>query len=206
MNSEPTFQAEAPAKKVQKQSAIATVFDYLELFAWSIFAVMMLFTLVFRICRVDGSSMENTLVNGENLLIWSVGYTPEQDDIVVFHLPEKEGQNTLVKRVIATSGQTVKIDFKNKEIFVDGVRYKDTHAVLKNIAGASVDRYTLFAEHNYDPDNKIFYATVPEGHVFVMGDNRNNSKDSRDYEIAFVDERCVLGKAILRIFPFTVYP
>ena len=206
MNSEPTFQAEAPAKKVQKQSALATVFDYLELFAWSIFAVMMLFTLVFRICRVDGSSMENTLVNGENLLIWSVGYTPEQDDIVVFHLPEKEGQNTLVKRVIATSGQTVKIDFKNKEIFVDGVRYKDTHAVLKNVVGASVDRYTLFAEHNYDPDNKIFYATVPEGHVFVMGDNRNNSKDSRDYEIAFVDERCVLGKAILRIFPFTVYP
>ena len=203
MNSEPKSQA----KKDEKQSPLVTFFDYLELLAWSIFSVMMLFTLVFRLCRVDGSSMENTFKNNENLILWSVGYTPVQDDVVVFHLPEKEGQNTLVKRVIATEGQTLSINFRTKEILVDGVRYEDSHAVLKDThSEASIDRYTLFAEHHYDSDTKIFTATVPEGHVFVMGDNRNNSKDSRDYEIGFVDERCVLGKAILRVFPFTVYP
>ena len=203
MNSEPKSQA----KKDEKQSPLVTFFDYLELLAWSVFSVMMLFTLVFRLCRVGGSSMENTFKNNENLILWSVGYTPEQDDIVVFHLPEKEGQNTLVKRVIATEGQTLSINFRTKEILVDGVRYEDSHAVLKDPhSETSIDRYTLFAEHHYDSDTKIFTATVPEGHVFVMGDNRNNSKDSRDYEIGFVDERCVLGKAILRVFPFTVYP
>lgn len=205
MNSEPILQAENSPKEPQKQSALASVFDYLELFAWSVFVIMMLFTLAFRICRVDGSSMENTLYNGERILIHSIGYTPRQDDIVVFHLSEKEGQSTLVKRVLATGGQQIIINFDTKEILVDGVPYKDAHSILKNQSGAQIGRYTLFAQYHYDTDTKIFSATVPEGHVFVMGDNRNNSKDSRDSEIGFVDERCVLGKAILRLAPFTVF-
>lgn len=206
MNSEPNVQTEQPKKKEKKTSTVSSIFDYLELFAWSVFAVMMLFTFVLRLCRVDGASMEDTLYDRENLILYSVGYTPKQDDIVVFHLADKEGQNTLVKRVIATGGQEVVINFVTKEIRVDGELYKDSHAVLKNLADVTINRYTLFPEHNYDSDQKIFSATVPEGHVFVMGDNRNNSKDSRDPEIGFVDERCVLGKAIVRVFPFTIFP
>ena len=206
MNSEPNLIRKDNAKEQKKQSPLATAFEYLELLAWAIFAVMMLFTFIFRLCRVDGNSMENSFANGENLLIWSIGYTPEQDDVVVFHLPEKEGERTLVKRVIATGGQHVTINFQTKEILVDGVRYEDSHAVLKSFSNELTGRYTLFAEHNYDSDQKIFSATVPDGHVFVMGDNRNNSKDSRDLDIGFVDERCVLGRAIVRVFPFTIYP
>lgn len=205
MNADPTIKTDAPVKEPKKQSPLSSVFDYLELFAWSIFAVMMLFTFAFRLCRVDGSSMENTLYDTENVLLSSVGYTPQQDDIVVFHLPEKEGQTTLVKRVIATGGQTVTINFETKEILVDGVRYEDSHAVLKSISGENIGRYTLFSEHNYDADKKTFSATVPKDHIFVMGDNRNNSKDSRDLEIGFVDERCVLGKVIVRLSPFRLF-
>ncbi len=203
MNSEPNLQTDSPKK--EKSGLVAILFDYLELFAWSIFVVMILFTFAVRLCRVDGSSMENTLYGGENILLYSIGYTPKQDDIVVFHLTDKEGQNTLVKRVIATEGQEVIINFATNEILVDGVRYKDSHAVLKNLSDVKIGHYTLFAEHHYDPETKLFSATVPDGHIFVMGDNRNNSKDSRDTEIGFVDTRCVLGKAIIRLVPFTVF-
>ena len=131
MNSDPILQAENSPKEPQKQSALASVFDYLELFAWSVFVIMMLFTLAFRICRVDGSSMENTLYNGERILIHSIGYTPRQDDIVVFHLTEHAGAETLVKRVIATGGQELVIDFKKCEIYVDGVSVRENPLACK---------------------------------------------------------------------------
>ena len=205
MKSEPNVQTEISQKEKEKQGWVATLFDYLELFAWSVFVVMILFTFAMRLCRVDGSSMENTLYNGENILLYSLGYTPQQDDIVVFHLTDKEGQKTLVKRVIATEGQNVTVNFATKEIRVDGVLYEDSHSILKNSSDANIGRYTLFAKHHYDAEKKIFSATVPEGHIFVMGDNRNNSKDSRDTEIGFVDTRCVLGKAIVRLSPFKIF-
>lgn len=186
----------------------ASVFDIVETFAWSVFVVLILFTFAVRLCRVDGRSMENTLYNGQNLLLYSLNYTPEQDDIVVFHLTDEEHNmtKTMVKRVIATGGQTVELNFNTGKILVDGVEYADSHAVLKD---RTTDRitgvYTLTAEHSYDHATHTFKATVPEGCVFVMGDNRNNSKDGRDTDVGFIDERCILGKAILRLSPFTLY-
>ena len=186
------------------QSVASFLFDILEMFAWSFFVILLLFTFVFRICRVEGRSMENTLYDGQNLLLTNLFYTPEQGDIVVFHLtkPEVGLEKTLVKRVIATEGQTVKIDFKNCEIYVDGVRYEDENAVLKISTDQIIGQYTHYAEYGYNPATGVFSATVPENSVFVLGDNRNNSKDSRDSDIGFVSNDCILGKVFLRLWPF----
>ena len=184
------------------------LFDALEMFVWSLAILLVLFTFVLRICRVEGASMENTLFDGENLLLYSLFYEPQQDDIIVFHLTGEDSnlEKILVKRVIATGGQTVKIDFKNNTITVDGEIYEDAHAVLKNSADVIIEQYINFRpDWNYDPQTDTMTATVPEGHLFVLGDNRNFSRDSRDSGIMFVDERSVLGKVILRISPFIVF-
>ncbi len=215
MNEHPTPpvpQAEAPAPQPSERAGrlICGAFDYLELFAWSVFAVLIIFTFGIRLCRVEGRSMENTLYDGQNLLLWSAGYTPQQDDIIVFHLtkPQVDLQKTLVKRVIAVGGQELVIDTRTGTVTVDGVRYGDTHAVLKDrvtdeITGSYL---TSLFRYDFDPATGIFRTTVPEHTVFVMGDNRNNSKDSRDPEVGFVDERCILGRVALRLLPFTVFP
>ena len=151
--------------------------------------------------------MENTLKNGQNLLLYSFAYEPKQDDIVVFHLTEASSnmQKTLVKRVIAVGGQEVILDTKNNTITVDGKLYEDSHAVLKDrITDEITDKYDNLFYNNYDYATGIYRVTVPEGNVFVLGDNRNNSKDSRNPDIGFVDERCILGKVFLRIAPFSV--
>ncbi len=212
MNNEPMLSPDeqpvsSPVSNEPKQGLVSAVFDVVEMFAWSVFAVLIIFSFAFRLCRVEGGSMENTLYNGENLLLYSFDYTPEQGDIIVFHLtrPEVNLEKTLVKRVIATEGQTVELNFKTATLTIDGEIYDDFHAVLKNQrTDEIIDRYTLTADH-YDRETGIYTATVPEGHVFVMGDNRNNSKDSRDDDIGFVDERCILGKAVLRLSPFEVF-
>ncbi len=205
MNNEPEVQAAPP----KKEESGGFLFDALEMFVWALAILLLVFTFAFRLCRVEGASMENTLYNGENLLLYSFAYEPKQDDIVVFHLTDTDPdlEKMLVKRVIATGGQTVVINFQNKTITVDGVLYKDEHATLKNNADQIIDRYLSNRPNwNYDIKNDIMTVTVPEGYLFVLGDNRNFSRDSRDSDIMFVDERCVLGKVIVRVAPFTVFP
>ena len=204
MNNEPEVQS-APQKKEESGGFL---FDALEMFVWALAILLLVFTFAFRLCRVEGASMENTLYNGENLLLYSLGYEPKQDDIVVFHLTDDEPnlEKMLVKRVIATGGQTVVINFQNKTITVDGVLYEDEHAILKNNANQIIDRYLGNRPNwNYDIKNDVMTVTVPEGQLFVLGDNRNFSRDSRDSDIMLVDERCVLGKVVLRVAPFTVF-
>ena len=204
----PTLEEQPPKKDL---GVAARAFDVLEMFAWSMFVVFMLFTFAVRLCNVDGDSMQNTLFHGEKLLLYSVNYTPEQDDIIVFHLTDPDGasdlQKTLVKRVIATGGQTVEINFYTAEIYVDGVRYEDSHAVFKRLDGSETDSYTMPFTNGvaYDRKTGILKLQVPEHTLFVMGDNRNNSRDSRDADVLYVDERCVLGKVIARLSPFTVF-
>ena len=194
----------APAVPFGKK-AIAGAFDILEMFAISVFAVLIIFTFFVRLCRVEGGSMENTLYDGQYLLLYSLTYTPEQDDIVVFHLTDEDGNGkTMVKRVIATGGETIEINFEKRTVLVDGELYDDAHAILKDrFTDEITERYDLFANHHYDAATKTLSATVPEGKIFVMGDNRNNSKDSRNDEVGFVDSRAVLGKAVFRLNPFT---
>ena len=180
------------------QSVSSFLFDVLEMVAWSVFIMALLFTFVFRICKVDGESMENTLYDKQVLLVRNVAYQPEQDDIIIFHLTESDinMEKTLVKRVIATGGQKLEINYDTCEIYVDGIRYEDSHSVLKNSSDVMINQYY---------SSGVYKATVPENMLFVMGDNRNNSNDSRNPAIGFIDERCVLGKVVLRLQPFEIF-
>ena len=187
----------------KKPSVLSSIYDFVEIFAVAIIAVLLLFTFGLRLCRVDGGSMNNTLKNGERIISTNTFYTPKQGDIIVFHLSNEYYEEPLVKRVIATEGQTVYINFTTGVIKVDGVVYDDPHAFV------SGGKYEIKAEfdqrHIYSKDGERYYcAAVPEGCVFVLGDNRNNSADSRSAKIGFVDTDTILGKAIIRLSPFTV--
>ncbi len=195
---------EQKPKGNRARSVISSLYDYAEIFALSIVAVIIVFSFCLRLCRVDGHSMQTTLYDGEKIIAHDIFYTPKQGDIVVFHLVNDSFRRPLVKRVIATGGQTVEINFTDKIIKVDGVIYSDEHAYIE---GGEYEIKLDFDSSNIQSSGgKLYYrATVPEGKLFVLGDNRNNSTDSRSVHVGFVDEDCVLGKAILRLDPFTIF-
>jgi signal peptidase I len=191
----------------KKESFISIIFDYLEILVFSVCVVLLLFTLCGRLCRVNGSSMRNTLYNGEMLVTTSL-VKPEVGDIVVFHQTSDvytRFNEPLVKRIIATEGQTVRIDYAKGEVYVDGVLLEEPYAHLLNSAGKDIGRWTQAPAYSFDFSTGIFKTTVPEGCYFVMGDNRNNSADSRTLEVGFVDERRILGKVVCRLKPWTLY-
>ena len=148
-------------------------------------------TLAGRVIRVVGSSMVPTLHENDLLLLWSVGYTPQRGDVVVLR-KESFLSYPVVKRVIATGGEHVTVDYTTGTVSVDGVALDEPY-----INGLMVDTGS--------PNMTVLDVTVPEGSIYVMGDNRNHSSDSRDERLGTVDERYVLGKALCRIFPLTAF-
>lgn len=154
----------------------------------SVLAVLiLLFTFVLRLVVVSGPSMEDTLQDRDTMLVWSLGYTPKQGDIVV--LTKKSYQeDSIVKRVIAKAGQTVEIDYFEGVVYVDGVALEEDY----------IKEWMDVPSYGEGINN----VTVPEGCLFVMGDNRNESADSRYPAIGIVDERCVIGRAVMVLFPF----
>ena len=165
------------------------LYDWVEIFVVTISAILLIFTFFIRIAYVDGPSMNNTLQHQETLAVSNFLYTPKRGDIVVFQSPDSGIEGGIVKRVIAVAGQTVDIDFAKWIVTVDGVELDEPY--VNYIAGA----------HMLHGDVE-FPITVPEGHIFVMGDNRNHSNDSRRTAIGFVDTRFVFGRVLFRITPF----
>lgn len=186
----------ANGKPQKKSSWKKEAVDYMEILIFSIAFVMLLFSFLFRICSVQGESMENTLYEGEKLIVSDLFYTPESGDIIVFHQTGSGFfalNEPVVKRVIATEGETVRLDY-----FYDTMKVTVTHTdgsstVLDEPYMKYEGRNRFSGSHTY---------TVPEGHIFVLGDNRNNSSDSRyTGVIGMVDTRRVLGKVLFRATP-----
>ena len=179
--------------EIQKKSdGLKSAFEWVELFAVSIAFVMIILTCIARYSPVNGASMNETLQNGDMLILSNLFYTPKNGDIVVFESEVTGYDEPYVKRVIATEGQTVDIDFDTWTVTVDGkVPEWEQYATYKGI-----ERVFYTADITYP-------YTVPEGCVFVMGDNRWNSRDSRD--IGPVDTRTIIGHVIFRLFPFETF-
>lgn len=148
---------------------------------------VLLFTFVVRIIVVSGPSMENTLQNGDLLLVWSLGYTPKHGDVVVL-TQESYQEDSIVKRVIATGGQQVDVNYADGVVYVDGEALEEDYI-----------KETMLTPSYGEGLNHI---TVPEGCIFVMGDNRNQSADSRFPAIGIVDARSVIGHGVAVVFPF----
>lgn len=172
------------------------VFDWIEVLVHAILAVVLCFSFFFRIATIDGPSMMNTLQNGEKVIITNLFYNPKAGDIVVISRNRENSVFTandtnkpIIKRIIATEGQTVDIDFEEGIVYVDGIALEESYT-----------RTPTNLEYDIE-----FPVTVDEGCVFVLGDNRNNSLDSRSSQIGdygMVDTRYILGHAVYRVFPF----
>ena len=163
------------------------VLIYLHDLVYLIVTIMLVFLVVFRIIVVSGDSMKMTLLDGDYLLLLSNTFyhEPEYGDIVVISKESFDDGNAIVKRVIATEGQTVDIDFEHGIVFVDGVALEEDY--INNLTT--------------NPEGMTFPLVVEEGCVFVLGDNRQVSRDSRSPDIGLVDRREILGKAIILLFP-----
>lgn len=179
---------------IDSKKRVKEAFEWVEVVVSAMLAVVIIFTLLFRVATIIGQSMENTFFEGQKVVITNWFYTPKAGDVVVVsrnaqnNAFSSDDEGPIIKRVIATQGQQVNIDFETGVVYVDGVAldepYVKTPTNLK-----------------YDVDFPVY---VPEGHIFCLGDNRNESLDSRSSRIGnggMIDTRYVLGKVTLRILP-----
>ena len=174
-----------PRKLSWQQNAVLYFHDLVYLLA----VLMIIFSMFFRVVVVEGTSMNQTLLDGDYLLLLNSTFygEPEQGDIVVISKDSYDHGVPIVKRVIATEGQIVDIDFETGTVYVDGVALVEPYLNTPTNVQGGVQ----------------FPLEVEDSCVFVMGDNRNRSKDSRYYEIGMIDTREILGKAIFLVLPGT---
>lgn len=206
MNPEMASMKDETKENTTGTSLLDDVTDVIESVIFSVFIVLLTFTYLFRISDVSGPSMEPTLVEKDRVVISPLLYTPKQNDIIIVD-SEKLGK-LIVKRVIAVEGQTVDINFDEGIVYVDGepvdeqLYEEDENG---NAAELHADHFvnTLTTANMGAFDS--YPVTVPENHIFVLGDNRNRSKDSKHSDLGFVPEDEVVGKVILRIYPFSSF-
>ena len=172
----------------EKQTAKGRdLYEWVQSLVGSVLVVVAIFTFVIRMMGVDGHSMLNTLQHRDRLLVVNsmLYHDYKYGDIVILRKNGVFDDDPIVKRVIAVEGQTVDIDFAEGIVYVDGEALEEDY----------------IREPTYTAEGTEFPLTVPEGSIFVMGDNRNGSSDSRDYRLGTVDTRYVIGKAAFLIFP-----
>lgn len=171
----------------KKQTEGRGAYEWVQALVCSVLTVVLIFTFAVRIVRVSGESMRETLQDQDMLVVlnnWLCGGY-EQGDIVILQRDDFYGGEPIVKRVIATEGQTVDIDFDAGVVYVDGTALEESYV----------------REPTWLEEGISFPLTVPEGNLFVLGDNRNQSEDSRSPDLGPVDSRCVLGRAVFLVFP-----
>lgn len=161
------------------------IFEWYDSLVFALVVIVLVFVFVCRIIVVSGSSMVPTLQGGDRVVVQSLLYQPERGDVVVVDSYIEYG-DPLVKRIIAMGGDTVDIDFDTGQVTVNGEVLDEPYISAPT-------------QQSFDVE---FPLTVPEGQVFLMGDNRPHSTDSRSSQVGFVDERSILGKVLFRIAPF----
>ncbi len=184
----PSFREETPKTppiKKKNPSPVSPIVEFAEVVVGALVAAILVLTLICRTGVVDGTSMVPTMHHGDRYLISDLFYTPEQGDIVVFR-PEVDGDNELwIKRIVAVEGQTVYIDPNDYKVYVDGKVLEEPYLE----GAATIPKST---------ENPI---TVPEGSVYVLGDNRAISHDSRYEDLGCVPVSHLAGRVILRFWP-----
>ena len=161
------------------------IYEWIRSFISALIICVILFVFFFRLIGVRSVSMNPTLYEGDMMLVSNLFYKPKPSDVVVFRSDTYDSEKALVKRVVATGGQKINIDF------INGVVYVDDQPIVEDYV----------AEPTYNKLDFVGPQTVPEGSIFVMGDNRNMSNDSRDKRIGMLDERLILGRAIMIVHP-----
>ncbi len=164
-------------------------YDWIQSLISALLICVLVFVFVARIMDVHGTSMFPTLNNGDKVLVSDLFYEPQRGDIVVFKKDSYDDNKALVKRVIAVAGDVVNIDFERGIVYVNGEAAEEEY----------IDVLTTTKIDFIGPQ------TVPENCLFVMGDNRNASTDSRDKRIGMVDKRLVIGKVLLVVYPFNSF-
>ena len=186
------METDAPVKK---KNPAAFFIDIAEAVVTAIVAAIFIITLICRIGYVSGGSMLSTMSSGDRYIVSNLFYTPQAGDIIVFQPEtEEDGETLYVKRIIALGGQTVDItlnEYNEYAVYVDGAELQEPY----------LDEHQITYPSGYPPadDFDELHVQVPEGYVFVMGDNRLESKDSR--VIGCIDVRRIVGKVLLRFYP-----
>ncbi len=157
--------------------------DWISVIGIALLITFVIRTFIFTMVVVEGPSMENTLTTGDRLAVIRLGYEPKKGDIIVFY-PNGNKERPYIKRVIATEGQTV--DIRDTQVFVDG------EVILEPYLGSPTT----------ESGNQTYPITIPKGHLFAMGDNRQHSLDCRNTSVGLVDYADIVGKAWVRLFPF----
>ena len=171
--------------KTISQKMRLELYDWLQCIVTAVICGVLIFIFVGRTIGVDGVSMLSTLRHNDRVIISNLFYTPNNGDIIVFESSSERFEYPLVKRVIAIPGQTLDMNFENGDVIVDGIVIDEPY----------IDEITT-ARHDFTGP-----VYVPDGYVFVLGDNRNRTTDSRSNEIGLVDTRYILGRVIFVLIP-----
>ena len=181
-----------PEKKLKlsrsKSEGTSELYDWMQSLVSALLVCVLVFAFLVRIIGIIGSSMEPSFSNGDSVVISNLFYTPKQGDIIVLRKLAFQ-EEPIIKRIIAVEGQTVDIDFEKGIVYVDDQPLSELYVADLTLTPI-------------DFDGKI---TVPNNCIFVMGDNRNNSTDSRSSQIGCVDVRYVMGKVLLRLLPINEF-